>query len=133
MLLHTGKLTELSPSPLLLQSTLSQWKPLLDENKIFFLVHRVMKVSDELKTTVGEDNVKYAKPYYGLILWHGPSVAVMAKAMSSHHWKDFSNLVREAMDKNGAPVQPGYFHGTQLNDIHDTALLDNMKLIDRNG
>jgi len=108
------------------------FKLYLGRKDILFILHRVLKIPDQL-SNLGMNSLKYMKPYYGLLLWQGSETSIMSKALSSHHWKDFSEFARSTMDKFNAPIQPGYFHATNLSDITDSTIQDSMKLIDHNS
>jgi len=115
----------------LLADPVADLKKRLSPKEISFVVVRIMEIQEQFKSVA--DNVKYAKPYWGLVLWHGPETSVMAKALSSHHWKDFCKLVRKVLTDHNAFAMAGYHHSTRLDEVSFHLIRDSLKLIDHNA
>lgn len=93
-------------------------------DSIFFIAHRTLFVPEHQKGASDQ----YAQPYYGLIRWLGENVEVMQKALSSHHWNAFSELVRSCLSNEDAVLQPGHFLLSDVSDLTAEALSKYMKL-----
>eukprot|EP00457_Paulinella_chromatophora_P001258 gb/GEZN01001260.1/.p1 GENE.gb/GEZN01001260.1/~~gb/GEZN01001260.1/.p1 ORF type:complete len:1030 (+),score=246.31 gb/GEZN01001260.1/:405-3092(+) len=118
---------------LLMECPVPAFKKLLDPKEVQFVAFRLMRIPEQYDEVGSKmDRVGLAKPYYGLLLWHGPEISVMRKAISSHHWKFFSDKVRATMDEYGAPVTPGYCHASGLAEVDEERFLDQMSLVDHN-
>jgi len=114
----------------LLSEACKEFKPFLHSKEICFVVLRIVEIPEQFKSVA--DPMKYAKPYWGFTLWHGPEASIMAKALSSHHWKDFCLLVRNHLKLHNAFAMPGYHHATSLKDIDHNLIKDTLRLIDHN-
>jgi len=106
-----------------------QFRQYLKPTAICFVVFRVCIIPDQYKEFAVKDPIKYIRSTWGLFHWQGTAVSVMAKALSSHHWKDFSEQARRLMEADRASIASGHFFASEQSEIEDHAVLQSMGLI----
>lgn len=106
------------------------WTKHLKSDNIVFITHRIMRVPEQYRYSANKG--KYLQPKYGLVLWLGEEIDVLQKAMSSHHWAEFTEMTKSVMTENGVYLQPGYLCASKLGEITAVQVRDAMKLEDPN-
>eukprot|EP00457_Paulinella_chromatophora_P000237 gb/GEZN01000237.1/.p1 GENE.gb/GEZN01000237.1/~~gb/GEZN01000237.1/.p1 ORF type:complete len:1535 (-),score=327.23 gb/GEZN01000237.1/:683-5287(-) len=102
-----------------------EYKKLLDPKMSGFLLHRVVWGNKELAFS---QTINNEKPYLGLVRWQGKEIAVMEKALSSHHWFTFTKKTSALLRRKDFFLYGGYFHVEDFEDLAEDRILKHMRL-----
>jgi len=99
-------------------------------DNIVMVAHRILRVPEQYRHSANKG--KFLRGCYGLVMWQGEQVDVMQKALSSHHWKQFTDMTKEVMNDAGVYLQPGYYCASTMSEVTPMLIRDAMKLEDPN-
>eukprot|EP00808_Paulinella_micropora_P022423 g37186.t1 len=71
------------------------FKSLFRADNICFVLHRSFFIPSQFASVPSDRRRRYIKARCGLILWQGVDISLMAKALSSYHWKEWTELVKQ--------------------------------------
>eukprot|EP00457_Paulinella_chromatophora_P002896 gb/GEZN01002901.1/.p1 GENE.gb/GEZN01002901.1/~~gb/GEZN01002901.1/.p1 ORF type:complete len:752 (+),score=120.48 gb/GEZN01002901.1/:38-2293(+) len=86
-------------------------------DNICFVLFRGLFIPPQFASVPLPKRLIYARSEYGLYLWQGMEISVMAKALSSYHWKEWSELVKSTLEPLGVVLHRGYCAARTLSEI----------------
>eukprot|EP00457_Paulinella_chromatophora_P018446 gb/GEZN01019766.1/.p2 GENE.gb/GEZN01019766.1/~~gb/GEZN01019766.1/.p2 ORF type:complete len:159 (+),score=19.39 gb/GEZN01019766.1/:181-657(+) len=84
-----------------------------------FVLHRSFFIPPQFASVPFPKNLRYIKSRFGLVLWQGMEISLMAKALSSFHWKEWTEIVKQKLD--GAPFD-GHIRAREIQEVTEAAL-----------
>jgi len=107
------------------ENGMDEYKKILKDDEMTFIVFSLKWSRNYVKEI---ENL--SKTYFGMIQWNGKKIAVIEKALNSHHFNEFSHFIKSKMDSNNYNISGGHLFTDEHDEINYDSLVKVMNLFD---